>query len=134
MRGTQHNVSANKLNIAKWGGGGGEEVRWKTVRTYGKILATPLYWPECYGNKHEKYSPFFCSQYAIQSPSTINVWGFYQMQRLNQRITLKSPWHKIFVTGCKQNKKIVYRAAVFSETKLIVVNVCLACKPSVIDR
>ena len=25
-----------------WGGGGGEEVRWKTVRTYGKILATPL--------------------------------------------------------------------------------------------
>ena len=23
-------------------GGGGEEVRWKTVRTYGKILATPL--------------------------------------------------------------------------------------------
>ena len=26
---------------------GGEEVRWKTVRTYGKILATPLY---CYGN------------------------------------------------------------------------------------
>ena len=24
------------------GGGGGEEVRWKTVRTYGKILATPL--------------------------------------------------------------------------------------------
>ena len=22
--------------------GGGEEVRWKTVRTYGKILATPL--------------------------------------------------------------------------------------------
>ena len=44
MRGTQHNVSANKLNIAKWGGGGGggEEVRWKTVRTYGKILATPL--------------------------------------------------------------------------------------------
>ena len=26
-----------------WGGGGGEEVRWKTVRTYGKILATPLH-------------------------------------------------------------------------------------------
>ena len=25
------------------GGAGGEEVRWKTVRTYGKILATPLY-------------------------------------------------------------------------------------------
>ena len=25
-----------------WGGRGGEEVRWKTVRTYGKILATPL--------------------------------------------------------------------------------------------
>ena len=24
------------------GGVGGEEVRWKTVRTYGKILATPL--------------------------------------------------------------------------------------------
>ena len=24
------------------GEGGGEEVRWKTVRTYGKILATPL--------------------------------------------------------------------------------------------
>ena len=24
-------------------GGGGEEVRWKTVRTYGKILATPLF-------------------------------------------------------------------------------------------
>ena len=22
---------------------GGEEVRWKTVRTYGKILATPLF-------------------------------------------------------------------------------------------
>lgn len=27
-----------------FGGGGGEEVRWKTVRTYGKILATPLKW------------------------------------------------------------------------------------------
>ena len=26
-----------------WGGGGCEEVRWKTVRTYGKIPATPLY-------------------------------------------------------------------------------------------
>ena len=38
----------NKRHVnRKWlwsflGGGGGEEVRWKTVRTYGKILATPL--------------------------------------------------------------------------------------------
>ena len=30
-------------------GGGGEEVRWKTVRTYGKSLATPLYfYLSCY--------------------------------------------------------------------------------------
>ena len=38
------------------GGVGGEEVRWKTVRTYGKILATPLkvhliwQWGWRYGN------------------------------------------------------------------------------------
>ena len=32
----------NDFDLFFWGGGGGEEVRWKTVRTYGKILATPL--------------------------------------------------------------------------------------------
>ena len=31
----------NDFDLFFWGGGG-EEVRWKTVRTYGKILATPL--------------------------------------------------------------------------------------------
>ena len=34
----------NDFDLFFWGGGGGEEVRWKTVRTYGKILATPLFW------------------------------------------------------------------------------------------
>ena len=32
----------NDFDLFLGGGVGGEEVRWKTVRTYGKILATPL--------------------------------------------------------------------------------------------
>ena len=32
----------NDFDLFLGGGAGGEEVRWKTVRTYGKILATPL--------------------------------------------------------------------------------------------
>ena len=32
----------NDFDLFFGGGVGGEEVRWKTVRTYGKILATPL--------------------------------------------------------------------------------------------
>ena len=116
------------------GGGGGEEVRWKTVRTYGKILATPLNWHEfrvfCFTVRILSRGIFLCEitpkGYLFNDSIISNVSDIYKANRSTQVIGGVTV-SRLDLSPLIQDNKFVFRTFVVvypdKQTGLLVVGV-----------